>query len=80
MVAICKIEMVRKLIQQLRVFFGVYGVPQELATDSALVYMAKETVEFLRTWGVKQRVSSAYFPHSNLQEENGVRSISAFLD
>ena len=57
----------------------MYGVPEELATDGTMVYMARETQEFLQTWGVCHRVSSSYFPHSNLRAETGVKSMKCLI-
>ena len=67
------------MIKQLRVFFGSYGVLEELANDGATVYVAKGTQEFLKVWGVQHWVSSAYFPHSNLWTETAVKSMKRLI-
>lgn len=58
----CKKESAHELVSSLREFFTNYGVPEELATDGGSNYMSRETQDFLITWGVKHRVSSAYHP------------------
>ena len=71
--------MAGELKRLLRIFFVVYGVPEEVATDGAPVYVARETQEFLRTWGVCHRVSSSYFPHSNMRAETGLKSMKRLI-
>ena len=41
--------------------------------------MAGETQKFLRVWGVKHRVSSAYFPHSNQRAEGAVKTVKRLI-
>ena len=53
------------VVSRLREFFSRFGVPEELATDGARVYTSYEVEEFLQRYGVRHRVSSAMFPHSN---------------
>ena len=36
-------------------------------------YVANATQSFLKQWGCRHRLSSAYFPHSNLRAEQGVK-------
>ena len=61
-----------ELCKLLRSHFAMFGRPEELATDGGPQFAAEKTTEFLRTWGVTHRLSSAYFPHSNLRAEQGV--------
>ena len=68
-------ETAEELIRVLRFFFCTYGVPEEIATDGAIVYVGHKTQKFLLVWGVKHCVSSAYFPHSNLRAETCVKSM-----
>ena len=51
----------------------MYGASEELATDGGLGYVAAKTQSFLKLWGCRHRLSSAYFPHSNLRAEQGVK-------
>ena len=62
-----------EVIKILRHHFETYGASEELATDGGLGYTASATQEFLKLWGCRHRVSSAYFPHSNLRAEQGVK-------
>ena len=41
--------------------------------------MAKETQDFLSTWKVKHRVSTAYNPHANLRAETAVKSMKRMI-
>ena len=65
----CREDSADELIRQLRNLFCVHGVPEELASDGASVYVAAKTRAFLELWGVRHRMSSAYHPHSNLRAE-----------
>ena len=38
-----------------------------------------QTKKFLKDWGVEQRLSSSYFPHSNQRAELGVKSAKRML-
>ena len=57
----------------------MYGVPEELASDGASVYVSSRTRDFLKVWGVRPRVSSAYHPHSNLRAETGVKTVKRLI-
>ena len=75
----CREESAAELIRLLRLLFCVHGVPEEFATDRASVFTARQTQKFLETWGVRHRVSSAYFPHSNLRAETGVKLMKRLI-
>ena len=75
----CKTETSAELISALREFFCTYGVPDQLATDGGSNYMAQQTQDFLKAWGVNHRVSSAYHPHSNLRAETAVKTIKRLI-
>ena len=62
-----------QVIRMLRHQFETFGASEELASDGGLGYMAAATQSFLKQWGCRHRVSSAYFPHSNLRAEQGVK-------
>ena len=68
-----------ELIRVMRGLFCCYGVPEEIATDGAPVYVSTATEKFLGVWGVRHRVSSAYFPHSNLRAETAVKSMKRLI-
>ena len=62
-----------QLVKRLRHQFETFGASEELASDGGLGYVAATTQTFLKQWGCRHRLSSAYFPHSNLRAEQGVK-------
>ena len=58
---------------------ATYGIPEELSTDGGLTFTAYETVKFLADYGVKHRLSSVAFPHSNQRAELGVKSMKRLI-
>ena len=68
-----------QLVAWLRVHFCTFGISAELASDQGSQFTAGRTKQFLDAWGVKQRLSSAYFPHSNCRAELGVKSAKRLL-
>ena len=69
----------RGLVRCLRMFFGTYGVPSEISSDGGPEFMAEICQQFLRQWGVRHRVSSAYFARSNGRAEVAVKSAKRLL-
>ncbi|XP_032241925.1 uncharacterized protein K02A2.6-like [Nematostella vectensis] len=67
------------LIRHLRTFFATFGVPEELSSDGVPEFTAKATEGFLRTWDVKQRLSSVSFPQSNGRAEVAVKTAKRLL-
>ena len=67
------------LIRHLRSFFATFGVPAELSSNGGPEFVAGSTETFLRTWGVKHRISSAYFPQSNGRAEVAVKTAKRLL-
>ena len=67
------------LIAHLRNFFHMFGVPEELSSDGGPQFTALVTQEFLSKWGVRHRVSSAYFPQSNGRAEVAVKTAKRLL-
>ena len=64
-----------KLVECLRQYFAMHGIPEEIATDGGPTYMAYETKKFLANYGVRHRVSSVAYPHSNQRAELAVKSM-----
>ena len=64
-----------KLIECLREYFAMHGIPEEISTDGGSTYMAYETQKFLSDYGVRHRVSSVAYPHSNQRAELAVKSM-----
>ena len=67
------------IIKALRDYFSHFGIASTFSTDGASVFTSAQTMEFCRRWGVKQRVSSAYYPRSNKRAEIGVKSAKRLI-
>ena len=67
------------LIKRLREQFVTFGIPEELSSDGGPELTAGETEEFLRSWGVRHRLSSVANPHSNCRAEIAVKSVKRML-
>ena len=53
----------------------MHGIPEEISSDGGSTYMAYVTQKFLSDYGVRHRVSSVAFPHSNQRAELAVKSM-----
>ena len=62
------------LIQAVRDYIAYFGIPRVLSSDGASIFTSKETEDFCRRWGIKQRISSSYHPSSNKRAEVAVKS------
>ena len=69
----------RDLINKLKEFFTTFGVAEEFSSDEGPQFRSRELQQFFSDWGVRQRVSSAYFPHSNLRAETAVKSAKRLI-
>jgi hypothetical protein len=69
----------RTLCKELRTLFGIYGAPMELSTDGGQPFASHQLQQFLRQWGVRWRVSSAYYPQSNGRAEAAVKTAKRLL-
>ena len=67
------------VINVLREFFSRWGVPEEVSLDGAPNYTSSEITEWLKSWGVSCRISSAYYPQSNGRAEVAVKSVKRLL-
>ena len=56
-----------------------FGVPEEIASDGGPQFVSEEFRSFCESWGIHQRVSLAYFPHSDTRAEVGVKTIKRML-
>ena len=69
----------KDLILFLRKHFENFGVPEDITSDGGPEFVAYKVQSFLKRWGVKQRLSSAYYPRANTRAELGVKSMKRFL-
>ena len=63
----------------LRRWFIIFGVPEELASDGGPPFKSSEYMAFLAKWGVRPRLSSAYYPQSNGRAELAVKAVKRIL-
>ena len=67
------------LIDQLRISFVTFGVPEELSSDGGPEFTSGQTQKFLKEWGIHHRLSSVAFPHSNCRAEIAVKSMKRLI-
>ena len=67
------------VITTLREYFSRWGIAQELTSDGASVFTSAECKSFFHRWGVKHRVSSAYYPRANKRGELAVKSAKRMI-
>ncbi len=60
--------------------FVTFGVPQELSSDGGPEFVAGESSAFYKRWGVRHRLSSAYFPQSNGRAEVAIKMTKRLLE
>lgn len=75
----CKSESEEELVTALREFFFTYGLPEEITLDRGPTYVADKTQNFLKVWGVKHSLASAYNPHANLRSETAVKLMKPLI-
>ena len=67
------------LIKANRELFATFGVPEHLSSDGGPEYTSGTFQAFLKTWGVKHRLASAYHPQSNGRAEVTVKAMKRLL-
>ena len=67
------------LISLLGDLFHSFGIPETLTSDGGPQYIAEITKDFLIKLGVKHRISSVGFPHSNQKAERSVGAAKRLL-
>ena len=62
------------LVKNLRDWFHNFYIPEKIATDGGPQMTSGIFRDSLKTWGVRHRLSSAYYPHSNCRAEIAVKT------
>ena len=60
-------------------YFGMFGVPEEIAADGGPPFDSHDYKAFLKQWRIHQRLSSAYYAQSNGRAEAGVKTAKRIL-
>ena len=63
----------------MREFFHRWVVAEEISLDGASNLQSTEMKDWLKSWGVKVRLSSAHYHQSNGRAEVGVKSMKRLL-
>ena len=69
----------KTLINIFRDLFIAYGVSEEISSDGGPQFKSSQFDQFLKTWGVKWRPSSASYPQSNGRAELGVKAAKRII-
>ena len=69
----------RHLVSSIKAISEIFGIPEELSSDGGPQFTSYTTKSFLKSWGIKHRLSSVAFPHSNTRAELGVKTIKRSL-
>ena len=68
------------LCETLRNLMATFGVPEEITSDGGPEFISQETADFFKKWGIRHRLSSAYFPQSNGRAEVAVKATKRMLE
>jgi hypothetical protein len=63
----------KALVKRSRENFTNFNIPEEIATEGGPQMMSDIFQKSLKAWGIGQRLSSAYNPHSNCRAELAVK-------
>ena len=69
----------KEFLKILRVHCQKNGIPREVCSDGASVFMCHETQEFFKRYNIHHRVSSVANPHSNSRSEIFVKNLKRLL-
>ncbi|XP_055585418.1 uncharacterized protein K02A2.6-like [Uranotaenia lowii] len=69
----------RTIIQQLKEWFAVHGIPRVLESDNGPQYSSQEFIEFSKEWCFDHSTSSPNFPRANGLAERFVQTAKALL-
>ena len=78
-VALLKSTSFKDVKKELLYWFRSYGVPNEISSDGGPPFNSYEFENFLRTWGIEFRKSSAYYAQSNGRAEVAVKLVKRLL-
>ena len=67
------------LCRVLRDTFATYGIPETLTSDGGPEFASHTTRDFLSSWSVFHRTSSAYNPHANCRAETAVKTTKRLI-
>ena len=67
------------LLANLRNIFTSYGVPEEIGSDGGPQFASSDFKTFLKTWGIRHRLSSAEYPQSNGRAELAVKTAKRII-
>ena len=67
------------LCRVLRDTFATYGIPEILTSDDGPEFASHTTRDFLSSWSVFHRTSSAYNPHANCRAETAVKTTKRLI-
>ena len=56
-----------------------YGIPESVSTDGAQCYVSGKVQTFMKTYGIRHRISSVANPHSNCRAELGVKTLKRMI-
>ena len=68
------------LCNALRHVFSTFGVPDEISSDGGPEFTSQESIDFYNRWGIRHRLSSAYFPQSNGRAEVAVKMTKRVIE
>ena len=69
----------KEFIDAMKVYCQTFGIPEELSSDGGSQFVSQESQEFFKNWGIKHRLSSIAYPHSNCRAEIGVKTMKRLL-
>ena len=70
----------RMVCQAFLKWFAAFGVPEEMSSDGGPPFNAFAYDEFLSSWGISKRQSSAHYPQSNGRAEAAVKTAKRILE
>lgn len=69
----------RGLIAEIKRHCETFGIPEELSSDGGPQFTSSETRNFMECYGIRSRVSSVAYPHSNCRAEIGVKTMKRLI-